>query len=409
MRFGSQASWLAAGRMIAAAISAVWFVVLARALSLDEFGSLALLLSLGLMMAVLTDLGLTGLLADLVAKQSSTARSGTRVVLKQRIALSFVASWLTGVAFVLATDVGNWAVPVVFAVSTFANAVYSTYSAVFRATGHAGYEAANEVASRLLLLVVGGAVVLLLGGSLLAVVGVYAAVDLLSLLVLSIVFLRSTRPDDTSIDPQVLSLRSARTLAAAGIVSTFYFRIDTWLLAMIKGERTIGRYAAAYRFFDALLLPMMAVSALSIPYTTGLHGRALYDRLKHISLFAAGVTLPFAAGVFIFAEPIMRIVFGARYVDAVPALRLLALGAVVSAAVGAVLPPLALRSGRVALAMLASLVVNVVANLVVIPKYGGTGAAAVTVACEVLLGLGIALQMNSMSRRDPVLEGVRLA
>ena len=323
MRFGSQASWLAAGRIDRGAISAVWFVVLARALSLDEFGSLALLLSLGLMMAVLPTSG-SRVSSPISSRSSPRVPDRERAsFLKQRIALSFVASWLTGVAFVLATDASNWAVPVVFAVSTFANAVYSTYSAVFRATGHAGYEAANEVASRLLLLVVGGAVVLLLGGSLLAVVGVYAAVDLLSLLVLSIVFLRSTRPDDTSFDPQVLSLRSARTLAAAGIVSTFYFRIDTWLLAMIKGERTIGRYAAAYRFFDALLLPMMAVSALSIPYTTGLHGRALYDRLKHISLFAAGVTLPFAAGVFIFAEPIMRIVFGARYVDAVPALRLL--------------------------------------------------------------------------------------
>ena len=85
------------------------------------------------MMAVLTDLGLTGLLADLVANQSSSARSETRIVLKQRIALSFVASCLIGVAFLLATDVSNWAVPVVFAVSMFANAVYSTYSALFAA------------------------------------------------------------------------------------------------------------------------------------------------------------------------------------------------------------------------------------------------------------------------------------
>ena len=372
-----------------------------RSLSLSDFGSLALLLGLGMMMTVLTDLGLTGILADLVAAEPARAQSGARIVVKQRIILACAASLLTGVAFVLAVGLDEWYIPAVFAASTIASAVYSTYTAVFRATGHAGYEAANEAVSRTVMLLVGSVVVLFVSSTLLAVVLVYVVVDLLSLLVLGIVFVRSTLTATLTVDRSRLSLRAARTLAAAGVVSTFYFRIDSWLLAMIQGERIVGRYTAAYRCFDALLLPTLAVSSLSIPYTTGLEGRTLHDRLRNISLFAAAVTLPFAVVMFVGAEPLVDVVFGSKYTAAVPAFRVLAVGAVVSAAVGAVLPPLALRSGRVAGALFASLVLNVVANLLVIPAYGALGAAAVTVGCELVLGLWIAMQVGALGRCAP--------
>jgi O-antigen/teichoic acid export membrane protein len=403
-RFRSQASWLAGGRIAAAGLSAAWFVVLARSRALDTFGSLALLLSFGLMTSIITDLGLSGLLGDLVASRPECARPGIRVVIAKRMALSAAASVLTAVLYLIAGGQGGVLVPAVFAVSTFASSVYGTYTEVFRAIGHAGYEGANEAASRLVVLGIGSLIVVMTGGSLLAVVAVYAAVDLCSVAVLTVLFARCTEQRESIDGTEVLSLRAARSLAAAGIMSTFYFRIDAWLLALVRGERAVGRYAAAYRCFDALLLPTLAVSSLSIPYTSGLEGRALLERLRHIAAFSAAVTLPFAAATFIAAEPLVDVVFGARYASAVPALRVLAVGAVVSAAVGALLPALALRTPRIAGALLVSLVVNVAANLAVIPGDGAVGAACVTVACELSLGIWIAWRLRALVGVDPVLE-----
>ena len=51
----------------------------------------------------------------------------------------------------------------------------------------------------------------------------------------------------------------------------------------------------------------------------------------------------------------------------------------------ALLPPLALRSARIVGVMLASMVLNVAANLALIPSYGPEGAALATLAGQVLL------------------------
>src|SRR5262249_2194744 len=146
-----------------------------------------------------------------------------------------LASLLTALAYAVAGGEGGWAVPAVFAVSIVANAVYSTYTAVFRAVGHAGWEGANELGSRIAVLAL-GAVVVASGGGLLAIVCVYAVVDLMSLAVLTWLFNRTTQGHADVEHPQ-LGLREARSLAAAGIVSMFYFRVDSWLLALIKGNR----------------------------------------------------------------------------------------------------------------------------------------------------------------------------
>ena len=65
-----EVSRLAGGRIAAAGVSALWFVIVARSLSIDDFGSLALLLGLGMMLSIITDLGLSSLLADAVARMA---------------------------------------------------------------------------------------------------------------------------------------------------------------------------------------------------------------------------------------------------------------------------------------------------------------------------------------------------
>ena len=403
--FVSQASWLAVGRVVAAGVSAAWFVIAARSLSLGEFGSLALLLGLGMMMSIVTDLGLSGMLTDVVASDSRCARSAARVVIRKRMLLSMIAAVLTAVAYVTAGGQGSWAVPALFAISTFATAAYSTYTAAFRALGHAGYEGTNEACSRLLLLLAGGCVVLLGGGSLLAIVAAYVAVDVASLLVLGLVFARTTAAEGPDVDARQFGLRAVRSLAAAGIVSTFYFRVDTWLLALVKGDRVVGRYAAAYRCFDALLLPALAVSSLSIPHTAGLEGEALRRRLVNLGAFAAAVTAPLALAAFVGADWLVTLVFGAKFAPAATALQILAVGSVITAVTSSVLPPLALRSGRVAIALGCSLALNVAANLLVIPSYGASGAASVTVGSELLLCIWLAAELRKLSRPGPVLVG----
>jgi O-antigen/teichoic acid export membrane protein len=379
-----QTARLAAGRIAAAAISMLWFIVAARGLSVDDFGSLALLLGLGLMLGFLADLGLANLVEDVVAHQPGTARRAVARVIAQRLMLAGPTALLVAAAYVVADGEGSWSVPAVFAVSIFATAVYSTFTAAFRALGRAGIDGANEVCSRLLVLALGWSV-LAAGQGLLVVVTVYAVADCCSAIGLGVVFARVTRGATESPAPHALSPRRAFGLGATGILGSLHQRIDTWLLALLRSQGAVARYAAAYRLFDGLLLPATAVSALSIPQTAGLANAELRRRLVRLGGLATAVSLPGAVLVLVFAEPILRVVYGSEYEAAAEPLRILAVTVPVSACVLALLPPLALRSARMAGAMAAALVLNVAANLLIIPGYGTSGAALATLAGQVLL------------------------
>ena len=394
----SQASRLAGGRIAAAAVSALWFVVVARSLSVDDFGSLALLLGLGMMLSIVTDLGLSNLLADAVARDRTIARDGTRIVIVKRLGLTVCAALLVAAGYLIAQGEGGWEVPAVFAITMLANSAYSTFTAVFRASGHAGIEGINEVASRVVVLALGW-IFLSRGAGLLGVVGVYAAVDLLSLGGLGLVFDRLTRGAHRPIEPGRLALRRAKSLASAGIITTIYFRIDTWLVALIKGPQVVGRYAAAYRCFDALLIPATAVGALSIPHTSGLEGRALQRHLWRLVRLSLVFTAPLAVAVILGADPLLTGVFGAKYAGAADTLRLLACGALLTAAVVVVLGPLALRSSRASIALGFSLFANIGLNLIAIPRFGSEGAAMVTVACELFLATFLCNEVRRLTKQ----------
>jgi O-antigen/teichoic acid export membrane protein len=392
---GDQTARLAIGRGGAALCSAIWFIVAARELTLDAFGSLALLLSLGLMFSIVTDLGLSSVLADEVAVRPAVARAATRTVIATRLRLSLVSAVLTGGAYAVAGGHDPVAVSVLFAISIFATAVYSSFNAVFRAQHAAGIEGLNEVASRALLLLGGGAA-LRAGAGLVGAVGAYALVDVASMVVLAFVFRRRTRDAAAPVSSDRLSLRRAAPLGGAGVVGTVYSRLDTWLVALIKGDAAVARYGAAYRCFDALLLPATAVASLSIPHTAGLELRELRGRLSRLALLATALTVPIALLALVFASPVLTTLFGDDFAAAAPALRVLAVAAVPSAVVLSLLPPIALRSARAVIALGVALVANLTANLIVIPAYGGLGAAWTTLGCQVALAAWLIIETRRL-------------
>ena len=394
----SQTARLAAGRVLAAGVSAAWFIVAARQLSVPDFGSLALLLGIGLMLAVLADAGLSNLLADVVATTPRSARHATWHIVKIRLALAVPTSAAIVGAYLVAGGGGSWTVPAVFAISIFASTVYSSFGAVFRATGRAGIDGANEVVSRLFVLAVGW-LVLVSGGGLLGAVAVYSAADVLSAVVMGIVFWVVTSHPPEPVPPGALALRRAGPLGITNVLGNIYYRLDLWLLALIKSQRSVARYSAAYRIFDGFLLPATAVAALSVPHTSQLEGRDLVRRLERLALLAFLTSIPGTIVGLVFAEPLLRLIFGAPYGAAAESFRILLVAVPVSACVLALLPPIALRSARTIAMMAVALVVNLVANLVLIPGYGANGAALATLAGQVLLLAMLAGEMRRLQVR----------
>ena len=229
-----------------------------------------------------------------------------------------------------------------------ATSAYSTFCAVFRSSGHAGIEGVNEVASRLCVLVVGW-LALSQGAGLLGIVVVYAVVDVLSLGALGLAFDRLTRTARNPIDHD-------RLRVSAGEIARRRRHRDHSLLprrhaavALIKGPRVVGQYAAR-------------VPVLRRPADPRDRGRSAqhpaHERARRPSAgtspLAPGPSFPAVHraardhGPIVGAEPLLSVVFGAKYDGAATTLRILACRTFLTTIVMVVLPPLALRSGRAA-------------------------------------------------------------
>jgi O-antigen/teichoic acid export membrane protein len=184
-------------------------------------------------------------------------------------------------------------------------------------------------------------------------------------------------------------LREGAPLGLAAGLNMALFRIDAVLLQAIDGPEAVARYGVAYRFFESFLFIAWSLAVVAM---TRLADRSRDAAGRAFTITAAILLtfyLPIAAAAQIAAPEIIGAVFGARYASAAPAVRwLTAAGALYAIAhLSRVASMLAGERHRIAFVAGMALAVNVALNLVVIPRYGFTGAAAATFSTEVLEAL----------------------
>ena len=196
-------------------------------------------------------------------------------------------------------------------------------------------------------------------------------------------------------------LRVGLGVGAAGILVTVYVRLDQILVFEFAGSRQAGLYGAAYRILDqAQFIPVSVMTTLfpliASSYVTD---KARVRRLvqltaEYLSMGSFGAL----AFTIVAAQPIMVLLFGAQFAPAAPALPIL-MGAFVSISfgylVGNMVVILELQRRFLLYAALA-LMLNVVLNVLLIPRYGFEAAAWVTLATEVTV---MSLSARSVQKR----------
>jgi O-antigen/teichoic acid export membrane protein len=175
----------------------------------------------------------------------------------------------------------------------------------------------------------------------------------------------------------------------AGSAATVYNDIDKIMLSRLADLAATGVYGAAYRVIDVTMTPVRSLAAAAYPqfFRKGAGGMAATYRYA-LSLIAktALYGLLASAGLLLLA-PLLPHLLGSRYDSVVPAVRWLALIPMLRC-VHSFLADALSGAGlqRVRTSIQASVaVVNVVANLVILPSYSWRGAAWTSVGCDGLL------------------------
>jgi O-antigen/teichoic acid export membrane protein len=389
---------LSVGDFIAKALNFIAFVYLARTLGVESYGVLELAIAIQVYLLLAGDAGLE------IWGTREAARGGADVsdlinrVLSIRVVLASVsfAALALGLALTPASSSypGLRQLVLLFGLTIFPQAVGLKWLFM-------GRESMSRVAGGLVLAQVAFSVVILFvvrtPSSVLWVPVVRVIADSAMAVYFWWLFVRTHGrmvPRFTLRDASH-AMRPALTLGAAHGLALLSFNFDSIILGMMKDAAAVGWYGAAYK-------PVTVVLAMPVTYFVGLfpalsrthrHNKDDFRRivlgsLRLASLFAVPVGV---CGTFL-AEPIIRVLFGDAYAPSVGAFRVLTWAAVLvilrgtfrQALIAAERQDLDLRCAMIATGL------NILLNLVLIPRHGIVGAAVATVISEVLW-LGAAL------------------
>ena len=377
-----------AGRAVSLLLSLAAVRLTTGYLGLEQFGELAIVVALGELLIVLSDLGARTTLAREVSKAPEEADGLGGSLLRFRVATSLVAvAALLVVTPVLPYSFETKVALSVWLVGVFFTSVATLPLAFFQANLRLEYQAALDVATKLLNLgAIGAAVALDLGFyALVALLVVVQTVVCFATFAVSARFWRINVGVSWSAARPLI--RDAVSIGVVSMIGYLHFKGDAILLSLLKPAEDVGIYVVAYRFIDhSFLLPGLFVASVFPILTRALHtaeGNAdeIINRTFQVLLLGA---VSLVVLLVTLAEPLVHLIATEEFDAAIGTLRLLSL-ALLPAFVAPVFynALIAVNRQRALISLgAASVALNVALNLVLIPPYSYNGAAIATVVSE---------------------------
>lgn len=397
------------GEVAARVLGILLFAVLARAVSIDDFGTLNFAMNAAMMAGVFVDMGQNAHLGRLIARESDQANHVIGEMITNKAVLGVVAvvvmSGGLGVAGFAPDEVGIAALMCVWATLL---SMLDGLRAAIRAQGRMSADStvnALESLGRLAAVVGAWAV----GASLVAYGYAYILEALIALTAFALYFRRNGfgRLGLGTIRGGFGLLRESWLLGVSSLVMAGFYRIDQVLVQGLAGAGENALYGAAARVaFTATVGGSLVMMAAYPDLARAAARRSLYGGvLKRVVVMTIGVGAAAAVFVALAAKPILGVLYGAEYAAAAPVLRvlscvILANGLTIVGVYSA--NALGLEKRTVVIAACIMLM-SIAGNSVLIPAYGAMGAAWVSVAGESLLAVALLAvsAFHLLEKREP--------
>lgn len=188
---------------------------------------------------------------------------------------------------------------------------------------------------------------------------------------------------------------TGRYFILPGLLASIYTQTDRLLLKQICGEQELGCYAAAVSISGAWCFVLSAVIDAMYPVITRTYGDAENFRRRNRQLYAVifYLSMGMSGGIAWLAEPLVELLYGGAYLSGAVPLRILTwctafsyLGVARNAWVVC-----ENRQKHLLWVYAAGAGVNVAVNLVLIPCWGAAGAAAASLAAQMVTALAVPL------------------
>jgi O-antigen/teichoic acid export membrane protein len=404
---------LFAGQILSYVLGFIYVIYVARYLGAESFGILTLALAFTGIFGILADLGLS----RLIVRDVSRDKSLTGKYLGNSLSMKLILALFMLLVTILVLNLFNYPEEIINVVYILTiSVIFTSFSQLF----YSIYQIFQKMEYQAIGLILNG--ILILGSAFLgmlfrldvtgfAILYLIATIFVLlyNIIVCSYKFMIPGIKFNFSFWKMIIS--NSIFFGLADVFIVIYFNIDSVMLSLIVGEAVVGWYNAAYRLiFVLMFIPTVLVVTLfplmskQFEYAKEILKMEYEKSFKY--LFVISIIL-LVYGL-LFADKIILMIYGNDYFPAIGALQVLIF----------VIPIIfltnlfgnlmaAINMQRVVtLVAGANAFLNIVLNLILIPKYSFIGAGIATVLTE---GLGFVLMYYYISKyfsRISVIENI---
>ncbi|NCF75128.1 MAG: oligosaccharide flippase family protein [Xanthomonadaceae bacterium] len=388
----------------------VYIALIARNLGPEIIGKYFFALSFTTIFSVFIDAGLTPILIREVAKYKEKARSYFNSI----ITLKLIFSVLTMIAIAIVINLlgyDNFTKKLVYIASAvmFFDSFTLTFYGVLRSWQILKYEAIGIICYQILTVTLGG-IILFTTKSIALLIGVLVISSFLNAIYSFSLAIRIAKIRiKFSIDKQFAKtlLIASFPFMLAGIFNRVYTHIDTVLLSKLAGDIYVGWYGVANKLVFSLQFIPAAFVASIYPAMSNYfeHSKEkLKTTFEKSIIYLTIISIPICFGVVALAKEIITTIYGNEFLNSILPLQLLMVALVfvfLYFPIGSLLNA-SNRQKRNTANMGIAMVVNVILNLILIPKINLAGAAIASVISQFLmlcLGMYYARQVVPYDKR----------
>lgn len=383
--------------MIGFGLHFVVTVLIARYLGTEGFGKYSFMLAFVWVFQLIADLGLSKIMVREISVNKDTLEYQVGVTKS----LIWILSLVVFALIVITVNMINCETNLRNAIYIMGLAVIATvhavgYSSVFRAMEEMEYNGIGFVAHKVILLTLTGAVIYFKGGLVeIALVNLVSNILLWFGYYLAVTFKYSRPRMIVDVQAWRYFIFESLPIGVASILRKISLQVDILILAAIASPSAVGLFSAPYKIVQALsILPETLTIAL-FPHLSRLAQcsyRGLFDVYEKNLKFMCLLSVPIVMILSVLSQDIILLIYGDRFANAHLALLVLSFSLIflfqtsqfvyLFSALG--------KQRMFTVCSLGGLVVNIVLDLLLIPRFDFIGASMGTLVAEMsLFGIGV--------------------
>lgn len=370
----------------------VYSMYTARYLGPERYGTIAFALAFTSIFGVITDLGINTLTIREVArnKNSATTFLGNLLLIKSILVIITVAFIVVAVNL---TGHDRIEIDVIYliSISIIFSAFNGAFNSLFQAFERIEYVSIGSVLSNISMLL-GAGYAISQGFGVIGFACIYIFSSTLGLVYTLFVANRLHLTHALQIDREMIwpMMKEALPFGITSLSGMIYTYADSIMLSSLKGNEVVGWYNAPYRLMLMMLFIPNVINVVIFPvmsrYFTSSPSFLKLIYTKYLK-FMLILSLPLGMGTTLIADKIILFVFGVGFENSIVALKII-IWTIVLTFIGAAFARLleSVNQQRIITKIsMVCMVVNVLLNILLIPKFSYIGSSFVTVFTEFLL------------------------